>query len=323
LCLAAVLAPAWAADTDEAIFEPGAKLKVESGKGSGGEGPAWHPKLGVLTSGNGGIMQLDRDGKSQVYRKTPETNGLLFDKDGRLLACEPGERRVTRTELDGKITVLADKFDGKRFNEPNDLTVDSKGRIYFSDPRYGAKAGKDLVDDKGRTIEGVYRIDADGKVSRVLGREVERANGVLVSADDKYLYVADNNNNTEGGARKLLRFDLKADGTVDAMSKKLLYDWGKGRGPDGVKHDVKGNLYVAAGLNKPNPPFEPAEDKKGGIYVISPEGKLLTFLAVPTDEVTNCAFGGDDLKTLYITGGGTLYSIGTTTPGRVLFPLAK
>ena len=87
-------------------------------------------------------------------------------------------------------------------------------------------------------------------------------------------------------------------------SKKLLYDWGEGRGPDGVKQDQKGRLYVAAGLNKPNPPFEPATDVKGGIYVLSPEGKLLTFLPVPTDEVTNCAFGGDDLKTLYITGGG-------------------
>src|SRR5258708_1521546 len=167
LCLAAALAPAWAADTDEAIFEAGAKLKVESGKGTGGEGPAWHPKLGVLTSGKGGIMQLNRDGKSQVYRKEPETNGLLFDKEGRPLAWEPGEPRVPRTELDGKITALADKFDGKRFNEPNDLTIDSKGRIYFSDPRYGAKAGKDQLDEKGRTIEGVYRVDADGKVTRV------------------------------------------------------------------------------------------------------------------------------------------------------------
>src|SRR5262249_29634267 len=162
---------------------------------------------------------------------------------------------------------------------------------------------------KGRTIEGVYRVDPDGKVSRVLGREVERANGVLVSADDKYLYVADNDNNHDGGARKLWRFDLKADGMVDSESRKLLTDLRKGSGPDGVKPDLKGRLYVAAGLNKPNPPFEPAEDVKGGIYVLSPEGKLLTFLPVPTDEVTNCAFGGDDLKTLYITGGGTLYSI--------------
>src|SRR5258708_1495747 len=230
--LGLVLPGASADDKDDAIFEPGSKLKVESGKGSGGEGPAWHPKLGVLTSGNGGIMRLDRDGKSQVYRKEPETNGLLFDKEGRLLACEPTERRVTRMELDGKVTLLADQYDGKRFNEPNDLTIDSKGRIYFSDPRYGPKAGKDQLDDKGRTIEGVYRIDPDGKlggVSRVLGREVDRANGVLASADDKYLYVADNDNNHEGGARKLWRFDLKADGTVDAASKKLLYDWGKGR----------------------------------------------------------------------------------------------
>ena len=173
----------------------------------------------------------------------------------------------------------------------------------------------------GKTIEGVYRIDPDGKVSRVIGREVDRANGVLVSADDKYLFVADNNNDTVGGARKLWRFDLKADGTVDPKSQKLLYDWGKGRGPDGVKQDAKGRLYVAGGLNKPNPPSEPATDVKGGIYVIDPEsGKLLAFLGVPTDEVTNCAFGGDDLKTLYITGGGTLYSIRTTTPGRVVWP---
>lgn len=104
---------------------------------------------------------------------------------------------------------------------------------------------------------------------------------------------------------------------MDVSSGKLLYDWGTGRGPDGLKQDTLGRLYVAAGLNKPNPPFEPATDKKGGIYVLSPEGKLLDFLPVPTDEVTNCAFGGDDLRTLYITGGGTLYSIRTTSPGRI------
>jgi gluconolactonase len=170
----------------------------------------------------------------------------------------------------------------------------------------------------------VYRIDPDGTVSRVIGREVERANGVLVSADDRYLFVADNNNDAAGGARKLWRFDLKADGNVDPKSRKLLHDWGKGRGPDGIKQDAKGRLYVAAGLNKPNPPAEPATDVKGGIYVIDPwSGKLLAFIGVPTDEVTNCAFGGDDLKTLYITGGGTLYSIRTSTPGVVNWPRKK
>ncbi|HEX4610868.1 MAG TPA: SMP-30/gluconolactonase/LRE family protein, partial [Urbifossiella sp.] len=172
----------------------------------------------------------------------------------------------------------------------------------------------------GKTVEGVYRIDPDGSVHRVIGGEVERANGVLVSADNRFLFVADNNNGV-GGARKLWRFNLNGDGTVDAKSQKLLYDWGKGRGPDGIKHDVMGRLYVAAGLNRPNPPAEPDAEVKGGIYVIDPaDGKRLAFLPVPTDEVTNCAFGGADVQTLYITGGGTLYSIRTTTPGRTVWP---
>jgi gluconolactonase len=183
--------------------------------------------------------------------------------------------------------------------------------------------GLEIRDEQGRTVEGVYRIDQDGQVRRVIGHEVERANGVLVSAGDRYLYVADNNNNNVGGARKLWQFELRKDGTVNPASRKLLYDWGKGRGPDGVKPDRLGRLYVAAGLNKPNPPFEPDPEKKGGIYVLSPAGSLLAFLPVPRDEVTNCAFGGDDLKTLYITAGGTLYSIRTTTPGQVTWPGAK
>src|SRR5262249_48822849 len=235
-------------------------------------------------------------------------------------ACEPKLRGVTRTELDGKITILTARYQGKRYNQPNDLTLDSKGRLYFSDPCYGDRSGMEISDDKGQTTEGDYRIDPSGKVTRVIGRELDRPNGVLVSADDRHLFVADNNNDTKGGARKLWRFNLKDDGTVDFKSRKLLHDWGTGRGPDGLKQDQKGRLYVAAGLNKPNPPYEPATDKKGGIYVFTPEGKLITFLPVPTDEVTNCAFGGADLKTLYITAGGTLYSIRTTTPARVVWP---
>ena len=168
---------------DDEIFAPDAKLKVEVGGGAGGEGPAWHPKLGVLTSGNGHIMQLDRDGKSRIYRKDAGTNGLLFDAKGRLLACEPEKRRVTRTEEDGTVTVLTERFGGKRYNQPNDITVDSKGRIYFSDPFYGDdRKIMEIRDDKGQTIEGVYRIDTDGKVARIIGRELERPNGVLVSA---------------------------------------------------------------------------------------------------------------------------------------------
>jgi gluconolactonase len=305
------------------IFDPKSKLKVEAAGGVGGEGPAWHPKLGVLCSGNNDINRVAPDGTASVYRKAAGTNGLLFDGRGRLLACEPGQRRVTRTDPDGTVTVLAEKYNGMRFTTPNDLTVDAKGRIYFSDPCYGDRSKIEMKDESGQAVEGVYRIDPDGKVSRVIGREVERANGVLVTPDDKYLYVADNNNNTKNGARKLWRFDLKADGSVELKSKKLVYDWGTGRGPDGLKQDATGRLYVAAGLNRANPPFEPAADVKGGIYVLDPDGKLLTFLPVPTDEVTNCAFGGEDRKTLYITGGGTLYSIRTTTQGIVVFPPIK
>jgi gluconolactonase len=310
------------ASADE-IFDPKSRLKVEAAGGLGGEGPAWHPKFGLYCCGNNDLNRVALDGKVSVVSKGTGPNGLLWDAHGRLLACEPPLRRVTRTDADGKITVLAEKFNGMRFTEPNDLTVDSKGRIYFSDPCYGDRSRIEMKDDKGQTVEGVYRIDPDGKVSRVIGREVERANGVLVTPDDKYIYVADNNNNTKGGARQLWRFDLRPGGSVDLKSKKLMYDWGTGRGPDGLKQDTKGRLYVAAGLNKPNPPFEPATDVKGGIYVLDPNGKLLTFLPVPTDEVTNCAFGGDDRKTLYITGGGTLYSIRTTTPGFMVYPPAE
>jgi gluconolactonase len=321
LCATLLLVTAGQIWADDDIFEPGAKLTVLAEKGAGGEGPAWHPKLGVLMSGdNGDIMRFGLDGKTTVYRKGAGVNGLLFDAKGRLLACGSEPKNITRTELDGTVKILTAGFEGKPYNSPNDITVDSKGRIYFSDPRYGPRDHMEIRDKQGRTVEGVYRIDDDLSVHRVIGREVERANGVLVSPDDKYLYVADNNNDTHGGARTLYRFDLK-DGNVDLASKKRIRDWGKGRGPDGVKQDAKGRLFVAAGLNKPNP-FEPATDVKAGIYVLSTEGKLLTFLPVPTDEVTNCAFGGDDLKTLYITGGGVLYSIRVASPGRVVWPAA-
>ena len=300
------------------IFEKEAKLKVEAGKGVAGEGPAWDPELGILTSGNGNIHRFSRDGTSSIHREKAGTNGLLFDRHGRLVACESERKRITRTDRSGKLIVLTDSFNKKKYNQPNDLTMDSQDRIYFSDPRYGPREGMEQRDQDNKTIEGVYRIDPDGAVDRIIGREVQRANGVLVSADDKFLFVADNNNDI-GGARKLWRFNLNEDGSVDVKNPKLIHDWGKGRGPDGLKQDAEGKLYVAGGLNKPNAPAEPDATVKGGIYVFSPEGKLLTFLAVPTDEVTNCAFGGEDLKTLYITGGGVLYSIRTTTPGRVLW----
>ncbi len=283
---------------------PGARPAQLSETGAG-EGPVWRDGW-LYFSGSGKISRWKPGGTGvEVFREqSGGANGLRFDSQGRLIVCEAGNRRVTRTEPDGSITVLADRFDGHRFNSPNDLTIDSQGRIYFSDPRYGKR------DDMEMDVEGVYRIDAPGKVVRVLGREVERANGVLVSPGDKFLYVADNNNNNPGGARKLWRFTLRPDGSPVAGSRRLIHDWGDGRGPDGVKMSSRGLLFVAGGLNEPHPPHE-TNAKKGGVYILTPQGKLVDFVPIPKDEVTNCAFGGVDGRTLFITAGGTLWSIGT------------
>jgi gluconolactonase len=166
----------------------------------------------------------------------------------------------------------------------------------------------------------VYRIDLDGKVTLIITHEVDRPNGLLITPDDRFLYVADNNNNTKGGARKLWRFDLKSNGTVDFQSRKLIYDWQTGRGPDGMVQDVAGRLYVAGGLNRPNPPFETSAKYPGGIYVFDSQGKRIGFVSIPRDEVTNCTFGGDDLRTLYITAGGSLWSIRTAKRGHLVWP---
>lgn len=300
-----------------------ARLKFE-GKVAFVEGPSWHPTGNVYFSDipNERIMRRDRNGEIHVFRTSSGfTNGTCFDLQGRMICCEgggaPSKRRVTRLELDGTITVLADSFEGKRINSPNDCTVDAKGRVYFTDPRYRSRAGLEQIDADGREVEGVYRIDDVGKVARILSHEVQRPNGIAISPDQKFLYIADNKNDKPTDNRKLWRFDLKKDGTVDASSQKLLFDWGSDRGPDGMAIDSKDRLYVTAGFNNPEPPAQTANKFKAGIYVITSEGKLVQFIPVPTDMITNCAFGDDDLKTLYITAGHKLWSIRTDTAGHV------
>jgi gluconolactonase len=259
-----VLAAAWFAASSTFAADPpvpaDAKLKEEV-RVAFTEGPAWHPSGNVYFSDivNDRIMRRDPKGELHVFR-TPSgrTNGNLFDLEGRLVCCEGGglgsNRRVTRIEHDGTITVLADNYRGKKFNSPNDLTIDSRGRIYFSDPRYGDRSGIEQLDDAGREIEGVYRIDAPGKVKQVITHEADRPNGVFVSPGDEFLYVADNVNDGprgQGGNRKLWRFDLHGDGSVVLDSRKLIFDWGTDRGPDGMAMDVEGRLQLpqAAGRN--------------------------------------------------------------------------
>jgi len=329
---AALLAPWLDTIGAKAQEATGAKtLKIE-GQVAFTEGPVWRPDGNVLFSdiANNRIMRRDPTGAIHVYR-TPSgrTNGMVFDLKGRLIACEGGgldsNRRVTRTQANGVITVMADNYRGKKFNSPNDVTVDSKGRLYFTDPRYGDRSDIQQRDGQGREIEGVYRIDAPGRVTRIITHEVDRPNGIGVTPDDRYLYVADNVNDGprgRGGNRKLWRFDLRANGAIDPASRKLIFDWGTDRGPDGFAIDEQGVLYVTAGFNFPKPPIETAKKYKAGVYVISPEGKLLEFIPVPADMITNCCFGGTDRRTLFITAGHKLWSIRTKTPGFFRWPKA-
>lgn len=295
------------------VWQRGATLQ-KLHDGAAGEGPAWHPKIGLVASH--GSVYLMRDGEApQIYKKDLGTNGLMWDTAGRLWCCQPSKNRVIRFEADGTETVVTDKFEDAAYNQPNDITKDATGRIYFSDPKYGPRDNLPQQDENGRPVEGVYRVDTDGIVMRVITHEVDRPNGVLITRDQKYLYVAGNNNSVKGGERKLFRFEvMDCCGTVLLETKKLIYDWGSSRGPDGLAEDVKGNIYVAGGLNSDDVAVED-NSQKGGIYVFSPAGKLIDFIAVQVDEVTNCAFGGNNLKTLYITAGGTLFSIQTKNRG--------
>lgn len=321
------LAPAQDSESD-GIVEFEAEVRPE-GIVAFTEGPAWHPSGNVYFTDiyNNRIMRRDPLEMLHVYR-TPagRANGLIFDRDGRLVACEGGDeggnRRVTRGEADGTITVLADNFDGKKFNSPNDLTIDGKNRIYFTDPRYGDRSDMQQLDAEGKPIEGVYRIDPDGTIERIISNEVQRPNGIAVSAENRFLFVVDNNNGTVDGNRKLWRFNLTEQGTIEADSRKLLHDFGRGRGGDGMALDSKGRLYVAAGFNVPNLPLE-TTDNPAGIYVFTPEGEQVGFIPVLEDMVTNCTFGGADLKTLYITAGHKLWSVRVTTPGQLAWPPAE
>ena len=255
------------------------------------------------------ILRLGTDGIVTTYRENSNVaNGLLIDSQDRLIACEgaaftlngvsvKGTPRVTRTDLKtGKMEVLADNFEGKPFSGPNDVTIDSRGRLYFTD----------------FTGFAVYRIDAPGKVTRILSApEVQKPNGIQISPDDRTLYLIEANG-AEGGARLIRAYDLQADGSVRNM--RVHYNFNKGRSADGMSIDSVGNLYASAGLHRTRGTSETL-DTKCGVYVISPQGKLLQFIPIPEDTITNNAFGGPDLKTLYITAGKTLYKVRTTIAG--------
>jgi len=243
-------------------------------------------------------------------------NGLLFDAQGRLLICEGsefgpgGRRRITRADPSGgAIEVLTDRFDGVQYNSPNDIAARANGQIFFTDPCYGDRSTMQM------SHESVYRIDPDGTVRRMITQPViQRPNGIALSPDEKTLYVVDSCP-VPGGNRKIWAFDLSADGVPSGQ--RLVFDFAPGRGGDGMAVDQRGNLYIAAGIYRERGPHE-TTDVPPGIYIVTPQGKLIGRIPIPEDVLTNVTFGGDDLKTLYITAGRTLYSIRVTVPGYVV-----
>jgi gluconolactonase len=265
----------------------------------------------------GHIWKYDpKTGKTEVFRSpSGMSNGLKFDADGNLIAAEGadhGGRRVTRTDMKtGKATIIAGLFEGKPFNSPNDITIDEKGRIYFSDPRY---LGHEPID---QPVQAVYRIDPDGSVHRII-TDAGKPNGVAVSPDQKTLYVVSNDNGTTGigrlrsegnrvleptkkGPMTLMAYDLAPDGT--ARFRKVLVDYAPQDGPDGLVCDTEGNLYVAV-----------RDETRPGIAVYSPVGKELAF--IKTELPTNVGFGrGAESKTLYVTAGKSLYRIRLNAEG--------
>jgi gluconolactonase len=265
------------------------------------------------------ILKMTSAGAVSVFREdSGRTNGNAFDGQGRLISCEGfglgpgGRRRIVRTDMKtGQSTVLTERYEEKRYNSPNDVCVDGQGRIWFTDPRYGDREGMEM------DVEGVYRIDPNGQVTRVLGQpDVQKPNGIAVAPDDKTLYIVDSND-AKGGNRKIWALDVSAKGELS--SRRLVYDFRQGRGGDGVRVDMKGNLWVAAGIRTPRPPSEVTEVPQG-IYVISPQGKLLGRVPVPEDYVTNLAFGGPDRKTLYVTAGTSVYKVPVAVSGYAVYP---
>jgi dipeptidyl aminopeptidase/acylaminoacyl peptidase len=293
------------------LVPPGARPEKVAGGCKFTEGPAADAEgnLFFTDAPNHRIMVLRPGGKLEVWNDdSRDANGLRFDARGRLVACcgEDGARAVVRWEKDGSRTVLADRYNGKRLTAPNDLCFDRRGRVYFTDPCYGRRP------DDGQERFAVYRVEAadsepvPNRVTRVVD-DVDTPNGIMISPDNKTLYVADSAARKDG-PHLLVAYDVLPDGTC--KRRAVLHDFQDGRGIDGMVLDTAGNIYATAGTGE-----------RTGVYVFSPAGEQLGFIRAP-ETATNCTFGDKDLRTLYITAGTSVYRVRLNAVGLLPYPPA-
>ncbi len=242
------------------------------------EGPLWYREEGYLLFSdirNSRRMKwTPKEGVSLFQESTNEGNGLTRDLQGRLIACEHSSRRVSRIEADGSITVVAERYEGKRLNRPNDVVVKSDGSIYFTDP--GAPGPEFDLD-----FPGVYRVSPNLSAITLVTRDMARPNGLAFSPDESIFYV------TNSLPDKYIQaFDVQSDGTL--TNGRLFFEFTSDRpgNPDGMKVDVEGNVYCTG---------------PGGVWIIDASGKHLGTILTGANQTTNCGWGGEDWKTLFIT----------------------
>ena len=266
------------------------------------EGPVWFSDLQCLIWSdipNQRMLRWVKDGGVSVFR-TPSnfTNGNTRDRQGRLVSCEHGGRRVTRTEIDGSITVLAESYEGKRLNSPNDVVVHSDGSVWFTDPTYGIKSDYEgFRAEPEQATRNVYRLDPQtGEIDAVV-TDFGQPNGIAFSPDETILYVADSSSSHDPSAPRHIRaFDV-VDGR-QLKNSRVFCDIDNGLA-DGFRVDVDGNVWTSAG---------------DGVHCFGPDGKLLGKILLP-QTAANLTFGGPRRNQLFITATKSLYAIFLATTG--------
>lgn len=254
------------------------------------EGPVWHAEGKFLLFSDIPANRMKKwtaeEGITNFRVPSGKSNGLTYDKQGRLVTCEHANRRVSRTEADGTVVTIASHYEGKRLNSPNDLIVKSDGSIYFSDPPYGLTADYGVEGEQDLDFQGVYRLSPDGQTVTLLVDDFDRPNGLCFSPDESILYI----NDTE---RMHVRvFDVQADGTI-TNGRIFAEEEGDNGVPDGMKIDTHGNVYLTG---------------PGGIWIFDTSGEHLGIIQTP-ERAANLGWGGDNWSTLFITASTSLYSI--------------